>query len=80
MRMGMEDIEMEMETEGSQRKDPCWKQVQSYIECVNSHTNGLSEGNECKEEVKAYKDCRKKEQKTQQQQKQNAQEGKQPQA
>jgi hypothetical protein len=37
--------------------DPCEKYLNNYLECVDSHTNGLGE-HDCQEEVKIYKSCR----------------------
>jgi hypothetical protein len=39
--------------------DPCEPHLKAYTDCVERHTKGLSEGDECAEEVVAYKKCRK---------------------
>lgn len=41
-----------------QESDPCEEQMKNYLKCVESHTKGLSEGDECMEEVNLYKNCR----------------------
>ena len=38
--------------------DPCYPQLQAYLKCVDSHTDGLTEGDECHEETLRYKECR----------------------
>jgi hypothetical protein len=38
--------------------DPCEVDMQRYLKCVDSHPQGLSDGDECKQEADAYKLCR----------------------
>ena len=33
--------------------------MESYLECVEGKTRGLSEGDECLQEAESYKKCRK---------------------
>lgn len=40
------------------KKDPCQNALDSYLRCVDSHTDGLTEGDDCKDETKVYKQCR----------------------
>jgi hypothetical protein len=39
--------------------DPCKPMMESYLECVEGKTRGLSEGDECLQEAESYKKCRK---------------------
>ncbi|CAN0258604.1 unnamed protein product [Ectocarpus sp. 6 AP-2014] len=39
-------------------KDPCLEAMGAYVRCVEGKTDGLREGDECTEEVEAYKNCR----------------------
>lgn len=41
-------------------KDPCDAAMQVYLKCVESHKDGLTEGDDCTPEATAYKECRKK--------------------
>jgi hypothetical protein len=45
----------------STKPDPCLALLDQYTACVAEHTKGLSEGDDCSKEGKAYKDCRKQE-------------------
>ena len=38
--------------------NPCVQQMNAYLACVESHTNGLSENDDCAKEVLDYKKCR----------------------
>jgi hypothetical protein len=38
--------------------DPCYPQLQSYLRCVESHSKGLTEGDDCSKESTEYKNCR----------------------
>jgi len=40
-------------------RDPCRIQLKAYLDCVESKKTGLKEGDECKIESSAYKQCRK---------------------
>lgn len=39
--------------------DSCGKYLESYLKCVESHKNGLTEGDDCSKENIEYKVCRK---------------------
>jgi hypothetical protein len=41
-------------------EDPCNPALQAYLKCVESHKDGLTEGDDCSAEGNLYKDCRKK--------------------
>jgi hypothetical protein len=45
------------------KDDPCAPFMDSYLKCVESHKEGLSEGDDCQSEVLVYKKCRADEQK-----------------
>lgn len=38
--------------------DPCEKDMEAYLKCVESQKDGLSDGNECLKEADRYKACR----------------------
>ncbi|OQR90507.1 hypothetical protein ACHHYP_05464 [Achlya hypogyna] len=41
--------------------DPCASALEAYLTCVekkNKESGGLRDGDECEDEIKAYKDCR----------------------
>eukprot|EP00981_Chlorochromonas_danica_P012495 scaffold5082_cov195-Ochromonas_danica.AAC.6 len=38
--------------------DPCEKDMEGYLKCVESQKDGLSDGNECLKEAERYKACR----------------------
>ncbi len=40
-------------------EDPCHPALQSYLKCVESHKDGLTEGDDCSAEGNVYKSCRK---------------------
>jgi hypothetical protein len=40
--------------------DPCEIHMEKYLQCVENHPRGLSEGDECGSEAVAYKTCRSK--------------------
>jgi hypothetical protein len=39
-------------------KDPCKPDLDTYLKCVQSKTNGLTEGDDCTAEAIVYKNCR----------------------
>ena len=41
------------------KSDPCESAMQAYLTCVESHKNGLTEGDDCSDEGIKYKECRK---------------------
>ncbi len=40
------------------KNDPCYPQLMSYLKCVEAHTDGLAEGDDCMNETSIYKACR----------------------
>jgi hypothetical protein len=42
----------------SNKNDPCYPQLMSYLKCVEAHTDGLAEGDDCMNETNVYKACR----------------------
>lgn len=40
-------------------EDPCNPALQAYLKCVESHKDGLTEGDDCSAEGNVYKACRK---------------------
>lgn len=38
--------------------NPCQKEMDLYLACVDGQKEGLSEGNECMKETNLYKACR----------------------
>jgi len=46
------------DSQSCKKEDPCESLLTKYTDCVAAHTRGLSEGDDCGSEAKAYKDCR----------------------